>query len=141
VQRSRVGAVHVEVLEDDELGADRSGGADDSSLEWWELLGPAVVVGSVEAEVHGGGTLGDRSEGVVIGHVAAYRLDAGQGDGAGSVDQSNRVALVGEGGGDGAAGGTGAEHDVTVARHDGTVLAGTNIRMKVLWSTIDEIAP
>ena len=141
MQRSLVGAVHVQVLEDDELGADRPGGTDDGVLQRGELGGPPVVVGGVEAEVHGAGVRGDRSDGLVIGDVTTDGVDAGEGRGAGPVDQPNRAALLGEGGGDGAAGGAGAEHDVDTAGHDASALAGTNIRMKVLCRTIDVMAP
>ena len=44
-ERSGAGAVHVEVLEDDELGVGCLGGVEHGTLEWRELVGPAVIVG------------------------------------------------------------------------------------------------
>ena len=71
-------AVHVQVLEDDELGVGCLGGAEHGALEGRELLGPAVVVGRVEAEVHGVGVGSHVAGEVEVGGVTADRLDAGE---------------------------------------------------------------
>ena len=90
-------------------------GAEHGALEGRELFGPAVVVGRVEAEVHGVGVGRHVAGEVEVGGVTADGLDAGEDRGAASVDHANTGALVEEGGGDGTAGGAGAEHDVRSA--------------------------
>ena len=141
-ERPGARAVHVQVLEDDELGVGCLGGAEHGALEWRELFGPAVVVGRVEAEVHGVGVGSHVAGEVDVGGVTADRLHAGEDRGTGSVDHANTAALVEEGVGDGPAGGAGAEHDVRPGGgHDFTALAGMNEPMIMLCRKVEAMAP
>ena len=110
--------------------------------EWRELFGPAVVVGRVEAEVHGVGVGSHVAGEVDVGGVTADRLHAGECRGAAAVDHANTSAVVEECNGDGPAGGAGAEHDVRPGGgHDCTALAGMNEPMIMLCRKVELIAP
>ena len=140
MQRRVGGAVEVQVVEHDELGAGGLRGADDGVLEGWELLGPAVVVGGVEAEVHRVGIRGDLAGETLVGGVAADGLDAGERRGAAAVDHPNVGASAEERIGDGGASGPGAEDDVRLGGHERTVL-GMNAPTIVLCRKVELIAP
>jgi hypothetical protein len=140
-ERPRARAVHVEVLEDDELGARRLRGVEDRALKRRELFRPAVVVGCVEAEVHGVGVGGHGAGELRVGGVTTDRLHAGDRRRAAPVHHANPGAPVDEGSGDGATGGSGAEHDMRSAGHDCTALAGMNQPMMMLCRKTEAIAP
>jgi len=82
------------------------------------------------------GAGGDPAGEVEVGGVAADGLDTRDRRGAAPVDHADGGALVEEGGGDGPAGGAGAEDHVGAGGHDGTVVAGTNVSMMVLWARV-----
>ena len=101
-----------------------------------------MVVGRVEAEVHGVGVGSHVAGEVDVGGVTADGLHAGEDRGTGSVDHANTGAVVEEGVGDGPAGGAGAEHDVrSGGGHDFTALAGMNEPMIMLCRKVEVIAP
>jgi hypothetical protein len=139
----RLGArpVHVEVLERDERCAARSRRGEDGVLERRELLGPALVVRRVEAEVARVGTGGDRPGEPDVGGVAPDGLDARHRRGAAAVDHANPATLLEERCGDSATGGPGAEDDVQAGGHDRAALAGMNVPMIMLWRNATVIAP
>ena len=71
-------AVGVEVVQDDEPGTGAGGTGQDAALERRELLGPALVVHRVEAEVDDVRALADRGGERRVGGVPADDLGAGE---------------------------------------------------------------
>ena len=101
-----------------------------------------MVVGRVEAEVHGVGAGRHLAGEMGVGGVTADRFDPGDRRGAAAVDHANTGALVDEGVGDGPAGGAGAEHDMRPGGgHDFTALAGMNEPMIMLCRKVEAMAP
>ena len=117
------------------------GGVEHGVLERRELVGPAVVVGGVEAEVDGVGVGRHLAGELGVGGVTADGFDSGDRRGAAAVDHAHSDALVDEGGGDGGTGGAGAEHDVRAGGHDCTALAGMNQPMMMLCRKVEAMAP
>ena len=140
-ERAAGRAVHVEVLEHDELRVRRLRRLEDSALEGRELFRPAVVVGRVEAEVDGAGVGRDLAGELEVGGVSADRFHSGDRRGAASVDHANLRVPTDERSGNSAARRARAEYDVRAGGHDFTAVAGTNAPMIMLCKKANVIAP